>query len=103
MRWPKPVKRRLPRTDQIRSAVSPTNMGSVASNSPTTKATRYVDIGIVSANRTTFLPPSDDSERILVFDTATWFEATTSVTEKTALKSGSSQEGNARLASVASN
>src|SRR5665811_2636851 len=34
-----------------------TSTGSVASSSPTMNATRYVDITMVGANRTTFLPP----------------------------------------------
>src|SRR5207245_1232845 len=41
---------------QTRTGVRPTNTGSVASSSPTTKATRYVDMTIVSANRTAFVP-----------------------------------------------
>ena len=90
---------------QTRTGVRPTNTGSVASSSPTTKATRYVDMTIVSANRTAFVPGRGPGRvsRARVFDTAASFSSTTSVAAKTALNAGSSQHGKARRASVASN
>jgi hypothetical protein len=71
---------------------------------PTTKATRYVDIGMVSAKRMR-TRPSSRAERSSSgpLDTASRSSATSSVTPKTALKAGSSQQGKARRASVASN
>ena len=58
---------------------------------------------MVSAN-TTRTRPSSRIERSISgpFDSAVWSGATISVTPNTALRSGSSQEGNARRASVAS-
>ena len=67
------------------------------------KATRYVDILMLSAKRTTFLPASMDSDAMDVFDTAVRPGSMTRVVANTALKSGSSQQGKARRASVASN
>ena len=78
--------------------------GAVASSGPTTKATRYVLIGIVSSNRTaTFPVPSTVSVREISapLETAKRSGSVTSVTANTALKSGSSKHGNARLQSVA--
>ena len=94
----------LPGTHHTRRGVALTITGSVATSSPTTKATRYVDILIESAKRTTFRPvPVGASSITLVLEIATRRSGTTSVTEKTALHAGSSQHGNARRASVASN
>ena len=58
---------------------------------------------MVSAKATTFLPPSRRSETMAVFDTAVRAGSITRVVAKTALKAGSSQQGKARRASVASN
>src|SRR5690242_19203568 len=76
---------------------------SVASSSPTTNATRYVDITIESAKRTTLRPFSIVSDTTAVFETAVRAGSIASVTANTALNDGSSQHGNARRASVASN
>ncbi len=59
---------------------------------------------MVSAKRTTCLP-SSRGERLTsaALDTAVSSAGTTSVMPNTALKSGSSQQGKARRASVASN
>src|SRR5262245_30378858 len=103
MAWPNAARRLFPGTDHTRSGVLPTMTGAVASSSPTTYATRYVDIEIVSAKQTTFLPRSVVSETTRVFETAVSAGSITSVDANTALKSGSSQQGNARRASVASN
>src|SRR6516165_3238153 len=82
----------------------PTSIGAVDSNGPTTKATRYVDIRIVVANRTSRRPSSSDvSEVIAPFDTEVRPAGTTKVTANVALNVGSSKHGNARRASVASN
>jgi hypothetical protein len=94
----------LPGTAHTRSGVRPTITGGVASSSPTTKATKYVDILMVSAKRTTLRPsPNGSSDTIEVLEMATSRSGTTRVTENTALNAGSSQQGNARRASVASN
>src|SRR5262249_54068067 len=78
--------------------------GAVASSSPTTRATRYVDILMVSAKRTTLRPsPVGSSDTIAVLEIAVSRSGTTRVTENTALNAGSSQQGKARRASVASN
>src|SRR5215208_138955 len=103
MSWPNAARRFLPGTHHTRSGVAPTVTGAVASSSPTMYATRYVDILMVSANTTTFLPASMRSDTIDVFETAVRTGSITSVEANTALKSGSSQHGNARRASVASN
>jgi hypothetical protein len=58
---------------------------------------------IVSAKRTTLRRPSTRSSTIDVLETAVSAGSMTRVEAKTALKSGSSQHGNARRASVASN
>ena len=58
---------------------------------------------IESANLTTLRPFSSVSATIEVFDTAVSAGSIASVTAKTALNDGSSQHGNARRASVASN
>ena len=102
--WPKRAMGCLPGTHQTRTGVLPTITGSVASSSPTTTATRYVDITMVSANRIVFFPGAGPG-RVLttrVFDTAASFSSTTRLTAKTALNAGSSQHGKARRASVAS-
>ena len=76
----------------------------MASSGPTTNATRYVDIAIVSANRTRTRPSPAGSRPISgPFEIASSPSSTTSVTPNTALRSGSSQHGNARRASVDSN
>jgi hypothetical protein len=62
-----------------------------------------VDIVIVSAKVMTFFPRSRRSSTTRVLETAVSAGSIASVTAKTALKSGSSQHGNARRASVASN
>ena len=97
----------LPGTWMMRSGISPpsgrgTITGSVASSGPTTTATRYVLIGMVGANRTATLP-SDCSVRSTSGPllTAMRCGSTTSVMSNTALKSGSSKQGNARRQSVA--
>ena len=78
-------------------------MGVVDSSSPTTKATRYVDIFIVSAKVMTLRCPSRRSDTMRVLETAVSAGSMASVLAKTALNAGSSQQGNARRASVASN
>ena len=85
-----------------------TSTGSVASSRPTTNATRYVLIGIVSPNRTATLPvtlpvPSSKMVRSISgpLEMAIRCGSTINVTSKTALKSGSSKHGNARRQSVA--
>jgi hypothetical protein len=67
------------------------------------KATRYVDIFMDSAKRSTRFPPSCRSSTIRVFEMAVSAGSIARVTAKTALNCGSSQQGNARRASVASN
>ena len=63
-----------------------------------------MDITGVSANRTVLKPPSPVSTALGgMFETATRSNGTTSVTANTAFCAGSSQHGNARRASVASN
>src|SRR4029450_13213071 len=95
---------RLPGTHQTRSGVGPTMTGSLASSSPTTKATRDGEIRIVSANAAAFLPgPAGVSPTTRVFDTATKPSAMTRVAAKTAFSAGSSQHGKHRRAPVASN
>ena len=85
-----------------RSGVPSTSTGSVASSGPTTKATRYVLIAIVSAKRTATLPPGRSSRPVSAsLDTASRSGSTTSVIPNTAFRSGSSQHGNARRQSVA--
>ncbi len=60
-------------------------------------------MGMVSANRTVTFPSPAGSRPISpAFDTASWSWGTTRVTANTALASGSSQQGKARRASVAS-
>ena len=96
MRWP------LPGTWTTRSGTPSTSTGSVASSGPTTKATRYVLITIVSAKRTATLPPGRSVRSTSgPLETASSAGSMTSVMPKTALKSGSSQHGNARRQSVA--
>ena len=51
-----PLRCPFPGRCTIRSGTPSTSTGSVASSGPTTNATRYVDIGIVSANRTRTRP-----------------------------------------------
>src|SRR3989442_1720457 len=58
---------------------------------------------IVSANRRIFFPPSTRSETMRVLETAVRPGSITRVKENTALNAGSSQQGKARRASVASN
>jgi len=58
---------------------------------------------MLSAKRTILRPCSSVSPTIEVFDTAVSAGSIASVTVNTALKDGSSQHGNARRASVASN
>ncbi len=61
-------------------------------------------MGGVSANRTAFVPsPRSFSSATCVFDTAVSSDGMIRVTSKTAFKEGSSQQGKARRASVASN
>jgi hypothetical protein len=48
---------RLPGVKTTRSGTPSTSTVSVVSSFPTTKATRYVDIFMVGAKRTTFLSP----------------------------------------------
>ena len=65
-------------------------------------ATRYVDIGMVSAKRTAWRPSGRSSSAISgPFEMASRSPGATIVTAKTALKSGSSQHGKARRQSVA--
>ena len=100
----KPVRCSLPGTHTTRSGTPSTSTGSVASRGPTMKATMYVDIGMVSSKSTrTLPPPTGDVAATGEFDTAVWPSATTRLTRNTALRSGSSQHGKARRASVASN
>ena len=64
-------------------------------------ATRYELITIVSAKRTIVLPSARSSRPVSgPFDTANKPGAIANVTLKTALKSGSSQQGKARRQSV---
>ena len=58
---------------------------------------------MLSAKRTTLRPFSSVSDTIAVFDTTVSAGSMASVTAKIALNEGSSQHGNARRASVASN
>ena len=68
------------------------------------KHSRYVLITIVSSNVMARLPDAITVSCLTgSFETAVSPGATISVTEKTALKSGSSQHGNALRASVACN
>ena len=93
-----------PGTCATRSGMPPTSTGCETSSSPTTNATRYVDILIVSPNSTRTRPsPSDVRSTSGPFESATRPSATTSVIEKTALNSGSSKQGKARRACGASN
>src|SRR5918995_387759 len=94
-----------------RNGLPSTSTGSVATSGPTTNATRYVDIGIVSANRTATLstptPPSVPPatgvrSSSAALEITSRSPGTTRVIPKTALASGSSQQGKARRASVAS-
>ena len=94
MSCPKLVRCVLPGTVHNCNRVLPTTEGAPASIRPTTKATRYVDILIVSAKRTIF-SSSRVSETTRLFDTAVRLSSMTSVVEKTALKPGSSQHGKA--------
>ena len=92
----------MPGTCTTRSGTPSTSTGSVASNGPTTKATRYVLITMVDLKRTTCLP----SLRVIrpasgPFETASRSGSTMRVISKTALNSGSSKHGNARRQSVA--
>ena len=94
----------LPGTNHTRSGVFPTITGSVDSSSPTMKATRYVDIRMVSAKTTAFLPgPPGDSLTTAALEMAASPSGTTRVTPNTALQAGSSQHGKPRRASVDSN
>ena len=91
----------MPGTWTMRSGVPSTSTGSVASSGPTTKATRYVLITIVSANVTATVPSARGTRSISgPLDTASRCSATTRVMPNTALKSGSSQHGKARRQSV---
>ena len=84
--------------------VFPASPISVASNSPMTKATRYVDIFMESTNVvSTLLSPTSFSERTFSLLTRKYFLSATMLIEKTALYSGSSQQGKAFLAEVGSN
>ena len=86
------------------AASAPPSTGSVASSSPTTKATevgRHADgVGEVDGPSAV---PSGSSRTMAQLDTAARPSATTRVTPKTALNAGSSQHGKPRRASVASN
>src|SRR6266508_4271750 len=87
----------LPGTCATRSGTPSTSTASVSSSGPTTHATRYVDIGIVSSNRiAVFRSPDGSRPTSGVLESATSPSSTTSVTENTAFRSGSSQQGNAR-------
>ena len=102
MSRPMPVRWPLPGTWTIRSGMPSTSTGSVISNGPTTNATRYVLIGIVSPNRTATRPSPASSRAISgPLETAVSVGSITSVMPNTALKSGSSQQGKARRQSVA--
>ncbi len=104
MARPKRVSGFLPGTNHTRSGVLPTITGSVDSSSPTTKATRYVDIRMVSAKVTAFLPgPAGVSLWTAALEMAARPSGTTSVVPNTALNAGSSQHGKPRRASVDSN
>ena len=76
----------------------------VASKSPITKATRYDDIFIESANlvRTLLFSISSSSTTISLL-TLKYFLSAIIVIQNTALKSGSSQQGKADRAAVGSN
>ncbi len=86
----------------MRSGMPSTSTASVASSGPTTNATRYELITMVSVKRTATVPPGRSSRPASgPLETASRVGSITSVTPKTALKSGSSQHGNARRQSVA--
>ena len=77
---------------------------STAARSPTMKASRYVDIFGVGAKRISFVPSlAGVSASGMVLDTAVSSDGMRRVSSKVALAAGSSQQGKARRASVASN
>ena len=85
--------------------VLPTVAERASRSGPTASATRYVDMRGVSRKRTTFLPVRGSTRSCAggSFDTTSSDGATTAVTSKRAFIAGSSKQGNARRASVASN
>ena len=92
----------LPGTWTTRSGMPSTSTGSVASSGPTTNATRYVLITIVSAKRTATVPSGRGVRSTSgPLEIAVSAGSMTSVMPNVALKSGSSQHGNARRQSVA--
>ena len=84
----------------MRSGMPLTSIGSVTSSLPTTKATRYELMIIVSAKRITVRPSATVRSISGPLEMAVSPSATSRVTPKTALNSGSSQHGNARRQSV---
>ena len=76
-----------------------------ASKGPIMKATKYVDIGIVSSKHIFFNSSFCFSSTFFIaaFDTQNKFLLTTKEIEKIDLYSGSSKQGKALLASVDSN
>ena len=93
----------MPLVAQTRISVPEDERSETQAKSPTANARRYVDIGGVSAKRTIFRPPSVATDSSGMFEMAARCPGTTIVTEKVALSDGSSQQGNARRASVGSN
>ena len=82
----------------------PSTVADEHSKSPTASATRYVDIFGVVSNVTVCLPAAGPgvSETAAPFEIA-WSPASmVAVSENVALRAGSSNDGNIRLASVAS-
>ena len=98
----------LPGGCTMRSGIGPavpaTRWTSVASSGPTTNATRYVDIGMVSAKRMRTRPSSVPARSTsAALETARSPLSTTSVMAKVAFMSGSSKQGKALRAWVDSN
>ena len=94
----------MPFVAQILIRVPCCDFLSMHAKSPTTKAKRYVDmIGVVLKVTDLYLLSILCSFLTSIFDKAVKSLGTIKVTSKVAFLSGSSQQGKARLASVASN
>src|ERR1019366_5123368 len=94
----------LPGGYTMRTGLGPAMLTGDASKGPTTNATRYVDMIIVLAKRTSRRPlPIDEEATSEVFEYAARCSGMSSVTSYVALNAGSSQHGKARRASVDSN
>src|SRR5579883_2328496 len=94
----------LPGGPQMRMGI-PSASPSTDSNRPTANATRYDDILAVVANRTVclFSPGPGVSDITRPFEIAVRSLSVVTAMSKVALNAGSSKEGKARRASVASN